>query len=117
MKVSKEQYEYALARVEELLPIVEDKANDKNAVELTIFAEMVREYELEHYPISKPSVGDLISLSIKENGMTQKQLAQELGVSPSRISDYISGRSEPTLKIARALCVALGIAPAAILGL
>lgn len=28
--------------------------------------------------------------------MTQKQLAMELGVSPSRISDYISGRAEPT---------------------
>lgn len=30
--------------------------------------------------------------------MTQKQLAMELGVSPSRISDYISGRAEPTEK-------------------
>jgi HTH-type transcriptional regulator/antitoxin HigA len=49
--------------------------------------------------------------------MTQKQLAVEIGVSPSRINDYISGRAEPTLKIARLLCATLGISPAAMLGL
>ena len=49
--------------------------------------------------------------------MTQKQLAVEIGVSPSRISDYLSGRSEPTLKIARMLCQILNIQPAAMLGI
>ena len=48
---------------------------------------------------------------------TQKQLATEIGISPSRISDYVSGRAEPTLKIARSLCQVLGIRPAAILGI
>ena len=48
--------------------------------------------------------------------MTQKQLAVQIGVSPSRISDYISGRAEPTLKIARLLCQILNIQPAAMLG-
>lgn len=48
--------------------------------------------------------------------MTQKQLASEIGVSPSRVNDYISGRSEPTLKIARLLCRVLNIHPAAMLG-
>ena len=67
--------------------------------------------------MGKPTIGELISLSIAERGMTQKQLANELGISPSRVSDYISGRAEPTLRIARALCLVLGIAPASILGL
>ncbi|MDE5555064.1 MAG: helix-turn-helix transcriptional regulator, partial [Muribaculaceae bacterium] len=49
--------------------------------------------------------------------MTQKQLAKELGISPSRVSDYISGRAKPTLRIARGLCLILGIAPPAMLGL
>ena len=49
--------------------------------------------------------------------MTQKQLAKELGASPSRVSDYISGRAEPTLHIARALCLILGITPAALFGI
>jgi HTH-type transcriptional regulator / antitoxin HigA len=37
-KVTKQQYESALARVEELLPLVDDNtpANDKNVVDLLI---------------------------------------------------------------------------------
>ena len=73
-------------------------------------------YEKEHYPIEKPTVSELIELSLEEKGMTQRQLASEIGVSPSRINDYISGRSEPTLKIARLLCRLLNIPPAAMLG-
>ncbi len=106
MEITKQQYEYALNRIEELLPLVTDEtpASDKNAVELTIVSDVVEAYEKIHYPIAKPTIGELISLSIEEKGMTQKQLAKELGVSPSRVSDYISGRAEPTLRIARAIC-------------
>lgn len=119
MNISKQQYEYALNRIEELLPLVTDEtpANNKYAIELAIVSDVVENYEKIHYPIAKPTVGELISLSIEEKGMTQKQLAKELGVSPSRVSDYIAGRSEPTLRIARAICTILGIAPAAMLGL
>lgn len=119
MEISKQQYEYALNRIEELLPLVTDEtpASDTNAVELTIVSDIVEAYEKLNYPIAKPTIGELINLSIEEKGMTQKQLAQELGVSPSRVSDYISGRAEPTLRIARAICLILGIAPSAILGL
>lgn len=117
-KVTKEQYEFALARVEELLPVIDDNtpANDKNAVELSVMSDIVIAYEKEHYPIKKPTVSELIELSLEEKGMTQRQLASEIGVSPSRINDYISGRSEPTLKIARLLCRLLNIPPAAMLG-
>ncbi len=119
MEISKQQYEYALNRIEELLPLVTDETpvSDKNAVELTIVSDVVEAYEKMHYPIAKPTIGELISLSIEEKGMTQKQLAKELGVSPSRVSDYISGRAEPTLRIARAICLILGITPAAMLGI
>lgn len=117
--MSRQQYEYALNRIEELLPLVTDEtpASDRNAIELAIVSDVVEAYEKLHYPIAKPTIGELISLSIEEKGITQKQLAKELGVSPSRVSDYITGRAEPTLRIARALCVILGIAPSAMLGM
>lgn len=117
--MSRQQYEYALNRIEELLPLVTDEtpASDRNAIELAIVSDVVEAYEKLYYPIAKPTIGELISLSIEEKGMTQKQLAKELGVSPSRVSDYITGRAEPTLRIARALCVILGIAPSAMLGM
>jgi HTH-type transcriptional regulator/antitoxin HigA len=51
-KITKEQYEFALARIEELLPMVDDNtpANDRNAVELTMMSDVVIDYEKEHYP-------------------------------------------------------------------
>lgn len=91
-------------------------ANDKNAVELTMMSDIVIAYEKEHYPIEKPTVAELIELSLEEKGMTQRQLANEIGVSPSRVNDYIAGRSEPTLRVARMLCRVLEIQPAAMLG-
>ena len=117
-KITKEQYEFALARIEELLPLVDDNmpANDRNAIELTMMSDVVIDYEKEHFPIGKPTVAQLIQLSLEEKQMSQKQLAAEIGVSASRISDYVSGRAEPTLKIARLLCTTLGISPAAMLG-
>jgi HTH-type transcriptional regulator/antitoxin HigA len=92
-------------------------ANDKKAVELTMMSDVVIAYEKEHYPIEKLTISELIELSLKDKDMTQKQLAQNIGVSPSRINDYVSGRSEPTLKTARLLCRVLNISPAAMLGL
>lgn len=61
-KVTKEQYEFALARVEELLPLVGENmpADDKNAVELTVMSDIVIAYEKEHCPIGKPTVAELI---------------------------------------------------------
>ena len=117
-KITKEQYEFALARIEELLPLVDDNTptNDRNAIELTMMSDVVIDYEKEHYPIGKPTVAQLIQLSLEEKNMSQKQLAQQIGISPSRISDYVSGRAEPTLKVARLLCMTLGITPSAILG-
>ncbi|MDR1516771.1 MAG: helix-turn-helix transcriptional regulator [Dysgonamonadaceae bacterium] len=116
-KITKEQYEFALEKIEELLPVVDDNipANDKTALELSVMSDIVIAYETAHYPIGKPSVSELIELSLEEKGITQKELASSIGVSPSRISDYIAGRSEPTLKIARLLCMALNISPSAML--
>jgi len=52
-KITKEQYEFALARIEELLPMVDDNtpANDRNAVELTMMSDVVIDYEKKHFPI------------------------------------------------------------------
>ena len=113
-----EQYEFALTRVEELLPLIDDStpANSRDAVEISMLSDIIIAYEKEHFPIEKPTTAELIEVSLQEKGMTQKQLAKEIGVSPSRINDYISGRSEPTLAIARLLCRVLSIPPAAMLG-
>lgn len=116
--ITKEQYEYALGRIEELLPIVDgNDLKDRNAIELSMLSDIVIEYEKEYYPIEKPTVQELITDGLKEKSMTQKQLSEQIGVSQSRISDYVSGRAVPSLKIAGLLCRILDIQPAAMLGM
>jgi len=117
-RITEMQYQHALERIEDLLPLVSgDDPNEEKAVELSIYSDIVIEYEKEHFPIEKPTPAELIQESLIEKQLTQKELAARIGVSPSRISDYISGRAEPTLRIASRLCATLGISPAAILGL
>ena len=102
----KNAYNAAMARIEELLPLVDDDTpkTDKNLVELDLLSELVSEYEDEHYPIKSPSLIDILKLRMYEMGLNQTKLSELLGVSPSRISDYFSGRCEPTLIVTTRLC-------------
>ncbi len=105
-------------RVEELLPMTDDDTplTDPRLIELNILSELVVEYEDEHYPIKTPSLVDVIKLRMYEMGINQAKLSELLGVSPSRISDYLTGRSEPTLKVARDLSLKLNIDANIVLG-
>ena len=107
------QYNAIMSRIDHLIEI--DELSNNEAIELEILADLVIAYETEHFPIGIPTVAELIELSLEEKEMTQRELAGKIGVSPSRINDYIAGRSEPTLKIARLLCAELNISPAAML--
>ena len=112
------QYEYALERIEDLLPLVNDETDpgSKEALELSLMSDVVIEYEKEHFPIEKPSPAELIELALEEKAISQKALAETIGVSPSRINDYVKGKSEPTLRIASRICKALDITPVAMMG-
>nr|WP_203583436.1 helix-turn-helix domain-containing protein [Paludibacter sp. 221] len=119
MKIlNKIAYEATMARIEELLPLVDDNTpmSDKNLIELDLLSGLAAEYEEEHYPIGKPALVDIIKLRMYEMGLTQTSLASLLGISKSRISDYLNGRSEPTLQVAREMSVKLNIDASIVLG-
>lgn len=105
------QYEKALERIEELLNVVgnDTPSEDKNYVELDLLSELVAEYEEKYVVFKRPDLAEIIKLRMAEMGITQKALADLLGVSPSRISEYLNGKSEPTLKVARLLHQKLNI--------
>jgi HTH-type transcriptional regulator/antitoxin HigA len=48
--------------------------------------------------------------------LTQKALAEMLGISAPRVSEYLAGKSEPTLQIARKMHQKLNIDANVILG-
>ncbi|MCD8030030.1 MAG: helix-turn-helix domain-containing protein [Bacteroides sp.] len=115
---TKIQYEAIMERIEELLPLVDDNtpATDRNLIELDILSNLAADYEDEYYPVTPPDMINVIKLRMYEMKLSQKNLADLLNISPSRISDYLTGRSEPTLKIARDISKKLNIDPAIILG-
>jgi len=54
---------------------------------------------------------------MKEKNLKQTMLSEIIGVSPSRISEYLTRKSEPTLKVARTICFILDISPYIVLGI
>ena len=111
-------YKAAMERIEELLPLVDDDTplSDKNLIELDLLSALVEEYKDEYYPIKTPSLVDIMKLRMYEMGLNQKSLSKLIGVSPSRLSDYFTGRSEPTLKVAREISRKLNIDVNIVLG-
>lgn len=112
------QYNWAMARIDELLPKVNDETpdDDPNSIELYLISALVEEYEDVHYPIGKPSLIDILKLRMYEMGLSQAALAKKIGVSPSRICDFLSGKSEPTIRVGRRISKELNIDPAIVLG-
>lgn len=106
-------YRTALKRVDELLKAV-NESTPKDApemVELCLFSDIIEEYESERYPIAAPTFAQVIEEKLTEQNMQKKTLASKLGVSPSRISDFIAGRAEPSLSQASSICRILNIEP------
>ena len=114
----KEQYDWVVSRVEVLLPLVKEDAplSDPSRIELELLSELAAEYSDENYSLGEPSLKDVLKLRMYELGVTQRTLAELIGVSPSRLSDYMSGKSEPTLKVAREICRKLDLDANIVLG-
>jgi HTH-type transcriptional regulator/antitoxin HigA len=112
------EYNAIMQRIEELMALIDDATplKDKNLIELDLLSGLVEDYEDIHYPIGNPTLASVLKLRMYELGLTQKQLSELLHVSQSRISDYLTGRSEPTLKIAREMSVKLHIDSSIVLG-
>lgn len=131
------EYEWAVARVERILAELDGRGETTQVlnapslsygmpkesraksleIELKLLSELVADYSEKNYSIGSPTLAGVIGLRLAEMGMSRKELAEKIGVSQSRISEYMTGKSEPTLRIARELCRVLNIDPAIALGL
>jgi len=113
------QYNWAVKRVEELLPLVDENTslNDPNSIELELLSNLVADYSEEHFSLGEPSLSDVIKLRMYEMGLNQIKLSEILEISPSRVSDYLTGKSEPTLPVARNISRKLNINASVVLGI
>ena len=112
------RYEAIMTRINELVEIVDDDTSqtDKNYIELDFLTDLVVAYEKEHYPIGRLSLPDVLKTRMHEMNLTQKSLARMLGISAPRVSEYLTGKTEPTLQVARKIHHELNIDANVILG-
>ena len=115
---NEEEYYKAVDKIEDLLKIVGNNTNpnDPNFIELDRLSDLVADYEEEHFPIPRPSLQEVIELRMFERKLNQKSLAELLGTNASRVSEYLKGKREITLGIAKSLYKKLNIDPEIILG-
>lgn len=66
---------------------------------------------------TKYEIGNRIRKYREECNMTQKQLADRIGVSNSRVSNWEQGLNRPDADILAAVCVALDVSPSLLLGI
>jgi len=98
---NKAQYEAALARVYDLMQ-KNLKAESKDSDELEVLSILVKEYEQEHYPVSKPLPLEAIKFRLEQMGMSETELAHILGYR-SRKSEILSGKRKLSLAMIRKL--------------
>lgn len=112
------EYEAIMTRVNELVEMVDDHTpvTDKNFIELDFLTDLIVAYEKEHYAIGKLSLRDVMKARMEEMNITQRALAEMLEISAPRVSEYLTGKSEPTLQIARRIQKQLHIDASVILG-
>jgi HTH-type transcriptional regulator/antitoxin HigA len=115
---TEKQYNAACERIEELLKVVgnDTPTDDNNFIELDLLSDLVSDYEEAKYPVKDPVLADVIKLRMYEMGINQNKLSELLEVSPPRVSEYLSGKSEPTLHVARNISLKLNISPSIVLG-
>ncbi len=65
----------------------------------------------------KYKIGKHIRYYREQAGLSQKQLAEAIGVSNSRVSNWEQGINRPDADILAALCVALKVSPSLLLGI
>ena len=101
--ITEKTYKQHLLRIEKLLTIVgnDTSPNDPDFIELDTISDIVADYEEKYMPVYTPTLIDVIKLRMQEQGLKQKDLAELLGTTTSRISEYIKGKRELTLKMAK----------------
>ncbi len=116
-KIREVEYKNALERIEALLKVVNDNTPEDSPErqELVYLSDLIENYEEDHYPVGTPTLEEVIELRMFEMKLKQKDLAFLLNTSSSRISEYLNGKRDITMEIARAMYKKLNIDPEIIL--
>ncbi len=104
--------------MEELLKILTKNGflPSEQQIELDEISDRIADYEETNFPFEIESLKEMIELRMYQRKLKQKDVAQILGTTPSRISEILNGKRNLTLELAKGLYNKLNIDPKLILG-
>ena len=99
------QYKHKLKRLESLLRQFTSKGKLSKTLqnELDQLSDQIADYEENHFPFHPESLKEMIELRMYQRKLKQKDLAEMLGTTPSRISEILNGKRSLTLDLAKSL--------------
>lgn len=93
-------YDKALQIVEELM----DAEPGTEAFDLLeVWTTLIEEYEAKHHPIDFPDPVEAIKFRMEQEGLKQKDVAEILGGSKSRVSELLNRKRGLTIEMIRRL--------------
>ena len=116
-KMTSTEYKQQTKRMEELLKLLTEKGSLdlKLQTELDQISDEIADYEEENFPFKVETLNEMIELRMYQRKLKQKDIAQILGTTPSRISEILNGKRGLTLELAKGLYNKLNIDPNLIL--
>lgn len=78
---------------------------------------MFLELRYDNCEVIKMTFGEKLSYYMSKAGMTQKQLAEAIGVTPTRLNYWVKDKREPDVFYIKALAKALGVTGSELLGI
>lgn len=109
---SKTQHNLALKVVEKLITLLNAEVKTESGIEtyLQTLSELVSDYEQKEYKSLKISGSNMLAYLMKLQGLTQTDLAKELGGQPI-VSKILKGERELNLRQIKALSKRFKVAP------
>ncbi len=102
-----DQYEDYLARIYILMQ-QDLKSDSAESDEMEVLSMLVKQYELEHFPVPKPAPLEAIKFRLEQMGMAETELSEILG-NRARKSEILSGKRKLNLTMIRKLSERLHI--------
>lgn len=109
---SENDYDAALKRIDQIWG---SKHGSPEGDELEILFALVEAYDEEHYPIPPPTLQQAVEFYMDQHGLTRTDLAKMLG-GKSRVSELLSGKRTPSVRMMKILHRELGIPAELLLG-
>jgi HTH-type transcriptional regulator/antitoxin HigA len=102
-----QDHEQALSRLMILMD-ANPEPNTNTADELDLLAVLIEKYELETFPINKPTPVEAIKFRMQQQGLSNKDLVPYIGSAP-KVSEILSGKRNLSLNMIRKISAGLNI--------